>query len=94
MAEYCVPRRWEGLTRVVDYDKLFSQVYTHRCIAHSVDGQTNVKVKVDTTLGNRSKDVAKEAARLSGRHFNDFWSKTVDYAERPGDKDGVHTSSW
>lgn len=91
--EYQAPRKWVGLTRVVDYDKLRTQVYTHRCIAHSVDGTTSVAVEVDTTLGNRNRDVAKEAARLSGRHFNDFWSKTVDYAERPGDKDGVHTSS-
>lgn len=68
--------------------------YTHKCIAHSVDGQTSVAVKVDTTLGNCNKDVAREAARLTGMKFEDFWGKTSDYADRPGDKDGVRTSSW
>lgn len=70
------------------------ETFRHRCIAHSVDGSVSVPVQVDTTLGQCNRDVAKEAARLSGLKFEDFWSKTVDYAERPGDKDGVHTSSW
>lgn len=83
---------WGSMTSYVDWQATSSQRYTTTDWVHSNDGSIVVPIRYETSIGTRNQDIA-EALRQEGYNPADFYSRTEDYAERKGDKDGFHTSS-
>lgn len=82
---------WSTWTSEVDVEATVTQRYYTHDYVHGNNGEI-VRIDYETSLSTNKQDIT-QALRDHGYNPADFYSRTDDYAERRGDKDGYRTSS-